>query len=82
MIFETLLLQLFEFLSIDALFSDNNGSISDYISAFNEILTYLDYLDPIIPIPLLLTCAGLILLWTVTCFIFKFLVEVLKVVFK
>ena len=82
MILETILIQLFGLLSLDTLFSDNSSSLSDYIGAFNDILTYFDYLDPIIPVRTCLTCAGVILLWTITCCIFKFLLEVLKVAFK
>ena len=82
MIVESILIQLFGLLSLDTLFSDNSSSLSEYIGAFNDILTYFDYLDPIIPVRTCLTCAGVILLWTITCCIFKFLVEVLKVAFK
>ncbi len=82
MIVESILIQLFGLLSLDSLFSENSSSLSEYIGAFNDILTYFDYLDPIIPVRTCLTCAGVILLWTITCCIFKFLVEVLKVAFK
>lgn len=82
MIIESILIQLFGLLSLDTLFSDNSSSLSEYIGAFSDILTYFDYLDPIIPVRTCLTCAGVILLWTITCCIFKFLVEVLKVAFK
>ena len=70
MIVEDILSTIFSFLSSDSV------DISSYIDAVGTIIEYIDYLDPIVPVGLLISCGLIILWWTVICCVVRLVIYI------
>lgn len=50
---------------------DSGGSLSSYVSGFFEIVSYIGYLDELIPVSTLISCTLFLLGWKLICCIVK-----------
>ena len=50
---------------------DTGGSLSSYVSGFFEIISYIGYLDDIVPVSTLISCSLFLLGWTLICCVVK-----------
>lgn len=50
---------------------DSSGSFSNYVGGFFEIISYIGYLDDIIPVSTLISCALFLLGFKLVCCIVK-----------
>lgn len=74
MLTEDLLFQIFDLFSSESIDSEQ---ITSLFGAIRTIVTYIDYLDPIVPVGLLISCAGLILGWTVICCVVRLILYIM-----
>ena len=73
MIFEDLLSSVFNMLSSSSVI--NVDEAESFYGSISTLISYIDYLDPIIPVSQLLWCTGIIIGWTIICFVIRLVIE-------